>query len=138
MVAVQAEGCAPIVQAFNEGEEHAPRWENAHTSAAGIRVPKAIGDFLILRAVRESRGFAITVSDAELASAVDEAAESDGVLLCPETGATLAACAKSLEAGLIQPSDRVVLFNCATGLKYPMPDHSKRLDRHGEVDHAAL
>ncbi len=138
MVAVQAEGCAPIVKAFEEGEEHAPRWENAHTSAAGIRVPKAVGDFLILRAVRESRGFAITVSDAELASAVDEAAKSDGVLICPETGATLAACEKALEAGLIQQSDRVVLFNCATGLKYPMPDRSKRLDRHGQVDHAEL
>jgi threonine synthase len=138
MVAVQAEGCAPIVKAFEDGEEHAPRWENAHTSAAGIRVPKAVGDFLILRAVRESGGFAITVSDAELASAADEAAKSDGVLLCPETGATLAACAKALDAGLIRRSDRIVLFNCATGLKYPMPDQSQRLDRHGEVDHAAL
>jgi threonine synthase len=138
MVAVQAEGCAPIVKAFEQGEEHAPRWENAHTSAAGIRVPKAVGDFLILRAVRESRGFAMTVSDAELASAADEANRSDGVLLCPETGATLAACAKALDAGLIERSDQVVLFNCATGLKYPMPDRSKRLDRHGEVNHEAL
>jgi threonine synthase len=138
MVAVQAEGCAPIVKAFEEGEEHAPRWENAHTSAAGIRVPKAVGDFLILRAVRESRGFALTVSDAELAFAVDEAAKSDGILLCPETGATLAACAKALNAGLIKRSDRVVLFNCATGLKYPMPDRSKRLDRHAQINHSAL
>ena len=138
MVAVQAEGCAPIVKAFDEGEEHAPRWENAHTSAAGIRVPKAVGDFLILRAVRESGGFAISVSDDELFSAADEAAKSDGLLLCPETGATLAACAKALEAGLIQRSDRVLLFNCATGLKYPMPDRSKRLDRLGQLDHAQL
>jgi threonine synthase len=138
MVAVQAEGCAPIVKAFEEGEEHAPRWENAHTVAAGIRVPKAVGDFLILRAVRESGGFAMTVSDAELGAAVDEAAASDGLLLCPETGATLAACEKALAAGLIERSDRVVLFNCATGLKYPMPDRSRRLDRHQPIEHASL
>ncbi len=138
MVAVQAEGCAPIVKAFEDGEEHAPRWENAHTSAAGIRVPKAVGDFLILRAVRESGGFAVTVSDAELASAAAEAASADGVLLCPETGATLAACEKALREGLIRPTDRVVLFNCATGLKYPMPDRSRRLDRHQPIEHAKL
>jgi threonine synthase len=138
MVAVQAEGCAPIVKAFEDGEEHAPRWENAHTSAAGIRVPKAVGDFLILRAVRESGGFAMTVSDEELSSASAEAASADGVLLCPETGATLAACEKALRDGLIRAADRVVLFNCATGLKYPMPDRSRRLDRHQPIDHARL
>ena len=138
MVAVQAEGCAPIVKAFEDGEEHAPRWENAHTAAAGIRVPKAVGDFLILRAVRESGGFAMAVSDEELLAATDEAARSDGLLLCPEGGATLAACEKALRQGLIDASDRVVLFNCATGLKYPMPDKSKRLDRHAVIDFAAL
>jgi threonine synthase len=138
MVAVQAEGCAPIVKAFEDGEEHAPRWEDAHTVAAGIRVPKAVGDFLILRAVRESGGFAISVSDEELTAAVAEAAATDGFLLCPEAGATLAACEKALKGGLISASDRVVLFNCATGLKYPMPDRSQRLDRHQAIDHAAL
>ncbi|PWG03826.1 threonine synthase [Sphingosinicella humi] len=138
MVAVQAEGCAPIVKAFEQGEEHAPRWEGAHTVAAGIRVPKAIGDFLILRAVRESGGFAMAVSDAELRASVDEAVRVDGLLLCPEGGATLAACRKALEQGLIRSSDRVVLFNCATGLKYPMSDQSRHLDRHAPVDHSAL
>ncbi len=138
MVAVQAEGCAPMVKAFEEGEEHAPRWEGAHTVAAGIRVPRAVGDFLILRAVRESGGFALAVSDAELLAAVDEAAREDGLLLCPEGGATLAACEKALRQGLIKASDQVVLFNCATGLKYPMPDKSMRLDRHSEIDHSAL
>jgi threonine synthase len=138
MVAVQAEGCAPIVKAFEDGEEHAPRWENAHTSAAGIRVPKAVGDFLILRAVRESGGFAMTVSDEELSSASAEAESADGVLLCPETGATLAACEKALRDGLIGAADRIVLFNCATGLKYPMPDRSRRLDRHQPIEHASL
>jgi threonine synthase len=128
MVAVQAEGCAPIVKAWEKGEEHAPRWENAHTIAAGIRVPKAIGDFLILRAVRESEGFAVGVPDEATLAAVDEAARTDGQLLCPEGGATLAACIAALEQGLISKSDRVVLFNCATGLKYPMEDKSLRLD----------
>jgi threonine synthase len=130
MVAVQAEGCAPIVKAWEQGEEHAPRWEDAHTAASGIRVPKAIGDFLILRAVRESGGFAKAVPDSATLAAVDEAARADGQLLCPETGATLAACIAALDAGLIAPSDRVMLFNCATGLKYPMEDRSLRLDRH--------
>jgi threonine synthase len=138
MVAVQAEGCAPIVKAWEEGEEHAPRWEDAHTVAAGIRVPKAVGDFLILRAVRESGGFAMAVSDAELTAAVEEAARADGLLLCPEGGATLAACEKALREGLIASTDRVVLFNCATGLKYPMPDESRRLDRHAPIDFARL
>ena len=138
MVAVQAEGCAPVVRAFEAGAEHFERWEGAHTVAAGIRVPKAVGDFLILRAVRESGGFAIAVSDEELVVAADRAAREDGLLLCPEGGATLAAAEKALAEGLISPSDRVVLFNCATGLKYPMADASRRLDRHAPFDPFAL
>ncbi|MEA1015971.1 threonine synthase [Sphingosinicella sp. LY1275] len=138
MVAVQAEGCAPIVKAWAEGEEHAPRWEDAHTIAAGIRVPRAVGDFLIIRAVRESEGFGITVSDEAIAQAVDDAAREDGLLLCPEGGATLAAYRKALAEGLVSAGDRAVLFNCATGLKYPMPDRSRTLDRHSAIDLAAL
>ena len=138
MVAVQAEGCAPIVEAFEAGDEHAPRWEDAHTLAAGIRVPKAIGDFLILRAVRESKGFAIAVSDEAIVRAVDEAASRDGLLLCPEGGATLAAAEQALERGLIGRDERVLLFNCATGLKYPMADRSKTLDRNGPLSLAEL
>jgi threonine synthase len=121
MFAVQAEGCAPIVRAFEQGLDHAPRWEDAATVAAGIRVPKAIGDFLILRAVRESQGAALAVSDSALTGAVEEAARRDGLLLCPEGGATLAAWRQALEAGLVGREERVVLFNCATGLKYPLP-----------------
>jgi len=138
MVAVQAEGCAPMVRAWEQGDEHAERWSDAHTIAAGIRVPKAVGDFLILRAVRESEGFAIAVSDEALTAAVDEAARQDGLLLCPEGGATLAACQQALERGLVSRTDRVVLFNCATGLKYPMPDRSHRLAKAGPIDHATL
>src|SRR5205085_10857344 len=81
MVAVQAAGCAPIVRAFEAGAEHAPRWENAHTIASGIRVPQAIGDFLILRAVRESGGFAIAVGDAAIGAALEEVARAEGFLL---------------------------------------------------------
>ena len=91
MYAVQAEGCAPIVRAFESGARHATRWEDAHTIAAGIRVPQAVGDFLILDAVRASGGAALAVSDAAIAKAVDDAAREDGVLMCPEGGATLAA-----------------------------------------------
>jgi threonine synthase len=138
MYAVQAEGCAPIVKAFEAGEEHAPRWEDAHTVAAGIRVPRAVGDFLILRAVRESGGAALAVSDETLTRAVEEAAALDGLLLCPEGGATLAAWRRALEAGIVGAEERVVLFNCATGLKYPLPDKSRFLDRHSPVDFAAL
>jgi threonine synthase len=138
MVAVQAEGCAPMVKAWQEGKEHAERWEGAHTYAAGIRVPKAVGDFLILRAVRESGGFAMAVSEEAIAAALDDAARSEGLLQCPEGAATLAAWRQALGAGLIQASDRAVLFNCATGLKYPLPDTSRTLDRHAAIDFAAL
>jgi len=138
MIAVQAAGCAPIVKAYEEGVDHAERWQGAHTIAAGIRVPKAIGDFLILRAVRESGGFAIAVPDEEIAAAVDAAASGDGLLICPEGGATLAAAARARAAGLIGEADRIVLFNCATGLKYPMADKSRRLDRSAAIDPFSL
>jgi threonine synthase len=122
MVVVQAEGCAPMVKAWEEGVEHAPRWPDAHTFAAGIRVPQAVGDFLILRAVRESGGFAVAVTDDTIAEAWREVAAEEGLLLCPETAATYAAYKQSLADGRIRPDDRVVLFNCASGLKYPMPE----------------
>jgi threonine synthase len=138
MVAVQASGCAPMVRAFERGEEHAPRWENAHTFAAGIRVPQAIGDFLILRAVRESAGFAIAVSDEAIAAAWREAASEEGLLLCPEGAATFAAYKKALAEGRVRPSERVVLFNCASGLKYEMPPAGRRLERGRPVDWRGL
>ena len=122
MVAVQAEGCAPIVDAWQRGDEHARRWDDADTVATGIRVPRATGDFLILRAVRESGGFAMAVPDTEILAARDRTAEEDGLLLCPEGAATLAACARARAQGLVKPPDRVVLFNCASGLKYKLPE----------------
>ncbi len=135
MIAVQASGCAPMVKAYEDGVEHAPRWENAHTIASGIRVPQAIGDFLILRAVRESKGFAIAVDDEAISSALNEMAREEGFLLCPEGAATYAAYKQSLKDGRVSKSDRVVLFNCASGLKYPLPKMERKLDRHRPIDY---
>jgi len=137
MYAVQAEGCAPMVRAFEQGEEFAERWENPATVATGIRVPKAVGDFLILRAVRESGGAGIAVSEDAILQAVQDAAQDDGFLLCPEGGAVLAAWRQALERGLVDRQECVVLFNCANGNKYPLPDRSKRL-KLAEADPAAL
>jgi threonine synthase len=138
MVAVQAAGCAPMVRAYEAGVEHAPRWEDAQTIAAGIRVPQAVGDFLILRAVRESGGFAIAVGDDAISAAIDEVARTEGFLLCPEGAATYAALKAALADGRIRRDERAVLFNCATGLKYPLPPAQRTLDRHKPIDFAAL
>jgi threonine synthase len=137
MYAVQAEGCAPMVRAFLAGEEFAERWENPATVATGIRVPKAVGDFLILRAVRDSGGAAIAVPEEAILQAVADAAHEDGFLLCPEGGAVLAAWRQALERGLVSRDERVVLFNCANGNKYPLPDRSKKL-KLSEAEPAAL
>ena len=138
MVAVQAAGCAPMVRAYDAGEETAPRWENAQTIASGIRVPQAIGDFLILRAVRESKGFAIAVPDEKILAALDEVAKTEGLLLCPEGAATYAAYKESLVEGRVTRQERVVLFNCASGLKYPLPPVRRTLDRHNPINFSAL
>ena len=138
MVVVQAAGCAPMVKAWEEGEEHAPRWQDAHTFAAGIRVPQAVGDFLILRAVRESHGFAIAVDDDKIASAWREVAAEEGLLLCPEGAATYAAYKQALADGRVKPGERTVLFNCASGLKYPMPEAGTPLKLGATVDWARL
>ena len=138
MVAVQASGCAPMVRAYEQGVEHAERWEDAHTIAAGIRVPQAVGDFLILRAVRESGGFAIAVPDDMISAGIDEVAREEGFLMCPEGAATYAAYKQSLADGRIRRDERAMLFNCATGLKYPLPPQRRTLDRHQPIDFAAL
>lgn len=127
MVAVQAAGCAPIVKAFEAGAEFAELWPNASTVAAGIRVPVAVGDFLILRAVRNSGGFATAVDDATILAARDEVAAREGLLMCPEGAATYAAWKQELASGRISPRDNVVLFNCASGLKYPLPEVTRTL-----------
>ncbi len=119
MVAVQAEGCAPIPRAFDAGTEFAAPWEGARTVAAGLRVPSAVGDFLMLRALRESNGTAVAVSDEALLAAQARMSSLEGVFACPEGGATLAALEQLLEAGWVVHGERVVLFNTGTGLKYP-------------------
>jgi threonine synthase len=134
MVVVQAAGCAPMVKAWEEGVEHAPRWQDAHTFAAGIRVPQAVGDFLILRAVRDSGGFAIAVDDDAIMKAWREVAAEEGLLLCPEGAATYAAYCQAVADGRVGAGERAVLFNCATGLKYPMPDAGTPLKLGSTVD----
>jgi threonine synthase len=129
MVAVQSTGCAPIVD---------EPWQDVRTGIHGLRVPVAVGDFLILRALRESGGFGIAVSDEAALAAQAEAARTEGLLLCPEGAATLAAYKQALGEGRIEPGERAVLFNCATGLKYPLPEVTNRLDRRKPIDYAAL
>ncbi|PYQ02548.1 MAG: threonine synthase [Acidobacteria bacterium] len=118
MYAVQAEGCAPIVKAFSEGLEEAPFWENAQTLAHGLRVPKALGDFLILRALRESHGAGVMVSEAEIVQGVKDASATEGLFMAPEGGAAVAALRKLKSSGHLSADDVVVVFNTGTGYKY--------------------
>ncbi|MGK0186620.1 MAG: threonine synthase [Verrucomicrobiales bacterium] len=138
MIAVQASGCAPIVRAYEQGKEFAEEWKNAHTLASGIRVPVAVGDFLILRAVRASGGCAMVVDDDAIALAQVEAARREGILLCPEGAATLAAYWKAIEEGSVAPGDEAVLFNCGSGLKYPMPPADDSIDLAKPIDWQAM
>ena len=138
MVAVQATGCMPIVKAYESNARHAELFQNAHTVAMGIRVPVAIGDFLILDAVRDSGGFAIAVDDDAIEQARLDVGKAEGLLLCPEGAATYAAYVKALGDGRIRKDERVMLFNCATGLKYPMPEPTRRLNKDAPIDYAAL
>jgi threonine synthase len=118
MYAVQAEGCAPIVKAFSEGLDEAPFWENAQTIAHGLRVPKAIGDFLMLRALRESHGAGVAVSEAEIVQGVKDASATEGLFMAPEGGAAVAALRKLKSSGHLSADDVVVVFNTGTGYKY--------------------
>ena len=118
MVSVQAAGCAPVVRAFEAGAETATAWEDAHTIASGLRVPSAVGDALMLQALRESEGTAVAVTDEELVEATHEMARHTGIFACPEGGATVAAIRRLRENGFVGKNDRVVLFNTGSGYKY--------------------
>jgi threonine synthase len=118
MVAVQSSGCAPIVKAFLEGKESAEYWENAVTIAEGLRVPAAVGDFLILRALRESNGTAVSVHDDELIEAANKIGSSQGIFVSPESASTLVACRQLVESGWLGKDEKVVLFNTGSGYKY--------------------
>jgi threonine synthase len=118
MVTVQAEGCAPIVRAFDRGTEKADLWENAHTAADGLRVPKAIGDFLVLRAVRESGGTGVAVSDADMIAAMRRVGALEGISAAPEGGAAVHALQVLVARGLVHRDHTVVVFNTGGALKY--------------------
>ena len=118
MFAVQSDNCAPIVRAFEEGSEFAEPWENAKTLASGIRVPAAIGDYLILNSLRESGGGAVTVSDHDILSMMRLVGSLEGMFLCPEGAATAVAAQKLLQSGNVLEDDNVLLLNTGTGLKY--------------------
>jgi threonine synthase len=118
MVSVQASGCAPIVRAFNAGQATAEPWENAKTIASGLRVPQAVADFLMLSAIRDSNGTAISVSDEEMLAEIPRVGRTEGIFFCPEGAACVAALRQLTQQGWIKPSDEVVIFNTASGLKY--------------------
>jgi len=135
MIAIQSKGCAPIVNAFNNGLDHAPLWDNAQTAASGIRVPVAIGDFLILDAIRQSNGCALAVEDEHIINTRDMISKEDGLLLCPEGAATAAGYQIALERKIINENEKVVIFNCASGLKYPMPASNQIIDKNFHINY---
>jgi threonine synthase len=118
LVCVQSSGCAPIVRAFDQELEHAPEWENADTVASGLRVPKALGDFLMLRALRESNGTAVAVKEERIAASVREYSRASGIFFCPEGAAALMATKQLADQGWIKPHENVIVFNTGSGLKY--------------------
>jgi threonine synthase len=118
MVTVQSTGCAPIVKAWDEGKNSSEMWPNAATSASGLRVPKAYGDYLILDILRKSNGIAVAVTDVEIMDALRQWARVEGIFAAPEGAAALAAYRKLLASGFFRSNDQVVLFNTGTGLKY--------------------
>jgi threonine synthase len=118
MVSVQASGCAPIVRAFDQGKEKAEPWLNARTVASGLRVPVAVADFLMLRALRESGGTAISVDDHDMLAEIPRIGGAEGIFFCPEGAACAVALRRLLEQNWIKPDDEVVIFNTASGLKY--------------------
>ncbi len=118
MVSVQASGCAPIVRAFQEGKPSAAPWQNACTIASGLRVPQAVGDFLMLRALRESHGTALAVGDEAMLAEISRVGRAEGIFFCPEGAACVASLRRLAQSGWIKPADEVVIFNTASGLKY--------------------
>jgi threonine synthase len=128
MIAVQAEGCQPVVRAYEEGEQRSQFWENAHTVASGLRVPKPLGDFLILEAVRKSGGTAIAVSDDQLIDAGIQLASDEGIFVAPEGAACVAALEKLLASRFLKKEERIVIYNTGAGLKY-LEAYSTRFPR---------
>ena len=119
MIVCQSEGCAPIVRAFESGEKYAPPFENAHTVASGLRVPVAVGDFMILNAVRESGGCAVTAPESCISVWMERLAKLEGLAICPETAICMGALDQLLAGGAIRPSESVLVFNTGGAMKYP-------------------
>ena len=137
MIAVQVEGCQPVVRAFERGEARSQFWEHATTVAAGLRVPKPLGDFLILDAVRASGGTALAVSDGELLDAGIQLAREEGIFAAPEGAACVAALEKLLAAGFLKPEERIVIYNTGAGLKY-LEAYATRFPRMGSGEQDKL
>ena len=137
MIAVQVEGCQPVVRAFERGEARSQFWEHATTVAAGLRVPKPLGDFLILDAVRASGGTALAVSDGELLDAGIQLAREEGIFAAPEGAACVAALEKLLAAGFLKPDERIVIYNTGAGLKY-LEAYATRFPRMGSGEQDKL
>lgn len=133
MIAVQVTGCQPVVRAFEQGAERSEFWKDAHTLASGLRVPKPLGDFLILRAVRASGGAAIAVTDEETIDAGIELASAEGLFVAPEGAACIAALRKLLESGFLKSGERIVIYNTGSGLKY-LEAYSTRFPRTSAGD----
>jgi threonine synthase len=128
MIVVQAAGCQPVVRAYEKGEQRSQFWDNAQTVASGLRVPKPLGDFLILEAVRNSGGTAIAVSDNDLIDAGIQLASEEGLFVAPEGAACVAALEKLLASGFLQRNERIVIYNTGAGLKY-LEAYSTRFPR---------
>jgi threonine synthase len=137
MIAVQVEGCQPVVRAFERGEERSQFWENASTVASGLRVPKPLGDFLILDAVRASGGAALAVSEEELLDAGVQLAREEGIFAAPEGAACVAALEKLLRSGFLKPPERIVIYNTGAGLKY-LEAYATRFPRAGSGEQDKL
>src|SRR5579875_2923286 len=137
MISVQAQGCEPITRAFERNSETSEFFPDARTVASGLRVPKALGDFLVLRAVRESGGTAISVSDEEMLDAGLWMLRSEGIFPAPEGGACVAAAKRLIQSGFLRPEDRIVIYNTASGLKY-LEAYSTRFPRHAASEQNKL
>lgn len=137
MISVQAAGCAPITRAFEQHAQSSDFWQNAQTVASGLRVPKALGDFLVLRAIHESAGIAMSVSDEEMLDAGQQMARAEGIFPAPEGGACVAAVRELLRNGLLDADERIVIFNTGSGLKY-LEAYSTRFPRQSAADQDKL
>lgn len=138
MIVVQSSGCAPLARAYDAGEKHATRWEGAATLASGIRVPQAVGDFIVLDIARRSGGRVVAVDDSELMELWGESSRLEGMLFCPEGAAALLALKNGVNEGWIAPDDKVLVVNSGNGLKYEMPDTAGALDISKPVDYTGL